>query len=397
MSRTEDWARFLEKNLKNLDYRELTNRRIDECVELIRSGLNLNEVQKRLGLGKNEAAIIFELGHSRINIKGKFERWNRLWMDQYLSSYSTPEVVCRYRAERITGYRVLEAGSGAGMQSIFLSQTNDSTLSVEVKPERYRMARLNAEEYGARKVRFVNGDIYGLSGGIDIDENTVVFSDPARPPVEGERSMDTLIPSPASLVKVFGSKTRNFVFDLPPQIKWDNIGIEGEKEYISINGNLNRLTLYCGSLMKAESSAVLLPEGIRISGNPSDVDFPDTATPGKYLLLPDVSLVYAKLLQLLVDRYGIRPCWKDNRRYVFTSDTAIETFPGEKYEVLYTCSEDDLQTVLIKCGAGRVFFRFSMEESAYYSNKAALERQLDGDRDVYIFRNAEVFFVTSRA
>lgn len=396
MGRTEDWAKFLDRNLKDPSYREVTNERIDRCVELIRNGLGLNEIQKHLKTGTKESEILFELARSRINIREKFHRWNRLWMDQYLSRYSTPEIVSRYRSERIAGFNVIEAGSGAGMQSIFLSETNSSTLSVEIMPERHRMARLNAEEYGARKVKFLQGDIYALSSDINVDDNTVIFSDPARPPAEGERSMDNLVPSPQSLVNIFGSRTRNFVFDLPPQLKWDKIGIDGEKEYISIDGSLNRLTLYTGRLKKSETSAVMLPERIRISGEPKESAFPESPVIFDYLAIPDVSIVYARLAWVLEKNHGILPCWKDNRRHIYTSRDPVRNFPGEQYRIKVRCTEEDIPENLKRIGTSRVFLRYNVPEGDYYAVKSRLESGLAGRNDAYIFKHGNEFLLTEK-
>ncbi len=393
LSRTEDWARYMDKVLKNEKFRDITNDIIDQCVELIRKGLDLNEVQKTLSLGKKEAAIIFELSHSRINLKGKFRNWERLWMDQYLSRYSTPEAVCRYRSERIQGFNIIEAGTGAGLQGIFLSQTNESTISVEVEPHRYRMAKLNSREYKTRKIKFLKGDIYALSKDFEIDENTLIFSDPARPTNELRRTMDSLIPSPLSLVKIFGDKTHNFVFDLPPQMEWKQITIDGEKEYLSINGNLNRLTLYCGSLKKSETSAVILPQNVRISGSPRDTIFPETSRLDDFILIPDVSIVYARLLWKLEEQFTIRPAWSDNRRKFYTSHEAIENFPGEQYEILSASRRENLTGALADAGAGKVIMRFALPESQYYAVKKELESGLSGSVDAYIFKKDDIYYI----
>lgn len=386
----------MDQNLKNPDFKEMTNRRIDQCMELIREGNDLKQVQIKLNLGKKEAAIIFELAHSRIRVQGKFEHWNRLWMDQYLASYSTPEIVCRYRAEKIRDFDVIEAGSGAGMQSIFLSATNNSTLSVEIQPERYRMARLNALEYKTGKLDFVNGDIYRLSQKVEIDDNTLLFSDPARPGSEGERSMSSLIPSPENLVRIFGDRTENFVFDLPPQMKWENIGISGEKEYLSIDGKLNRLTLYCGKLARSETSAVMLPQNIQYSGSPADLDESDKRRVMNYILVPDVSIVYAKLLWMIQEEFDILYSWKDARRYFFTSSEPQEKFPGEQYEVLWKGSYDGLKDNLKKNNGKKVYLRFNMDEREYYTVKSSLESGLEGEFNLYVFKEDEDYFITRK-
>lgn len=396
LSRTEDWARFMEKALKDENFREQANERISQCMELVRNGLDLNEAQKKLSLGKKEASIIFELAHSRIDLRGKFQKWDRLWMDQYLSRYSTPEAVCLYRAERIHGFSVVEAGSGAGMQGIFLSQSNESTISVEVQPERHRMARLNAMEYKTGKIKFLQGDIYALSQEFQIDGNTLIFSDPARSPNEVKRTMGSLIPSPESLMRVFGGRTGNFVFDLPPQMGWDQITIDGEKEYLSIDGSLNRLTLYCGRLKAAETSAVMLPQGTRISGTPRDEPFPEASRLDEFILIPDISIVYAKLLWILEENYHVRPAWKDSRRRFYTSGEAVDGFPGEQFEILASSSREGLADAIKETGAGKVILRFSLPESQYYAVKKELEADLHGPGISYIFKKGDAYYIAQR-
>lgn len=396
LSRTEDWARFLDRNLKNPDFREMTNTRIDQSLKLIREGNELKQVQAKLNLGKTESSIIFELAHSRIRIQGKFEHWNRLWMDHYLASYSTPEIVCRYRAGRIADFDVVEAGSGAGMQSIFLSTTNNSILSLEIQPERYRMAMLNSIEYRTGKLDFVNGDIYGLSPRVDIGSDSLIFSDPARPRSEGERTMSSLIPSPENLVRIFGNRTENFVFDLPPQMKWENIGIPGEKEYLSVDGRLNRLTLYCGELASNETSAVVLPRNIRYSGTPRAPDEEDPRMIMDFILVPDVSLVYAMLLWKVQEDFEIHYSWKDRRRFFFTSEKVQADFPGEQYEVLWQGGFESLKENLKKHNGRRVFLRFPAEDGEYYSIKTSLEDGLEGDMDLYVFRREGHFCIANK-
>lgn len=396
MGRIEDWARFLEKNLKSVDFKEATNDRIDQCVELIRQGHSMESAQKTTGFSKKDFSIIFELAHSRIKIREKFDQWNRLWMDEYLASYSTPEAVCRYRSAKISDFNVIEAGSGAGMQSIFLSSTNSSVLSLEIQPERYRMSRLNAQEFRTGKLNFVNGDIYHLSPQVEIGPDTLIFSDPARPKTENERSMSNLIPSPENLIKIFGKKTGNFVFDLPPQMKRENITIGGEKEYLSIGGKLNRLTLYLGRLAKDEVSAVMLPEQIKYSGTPAELKLEQGAALLDYILVPDISLVYAKLLWKVQEDFDAHFVWSDSRRYVFSSRDIQTRFPGEQFEILWIGNEHSIPSGLSKHNVGKVFPRFSLTDREYYRVKTNLERGLNGESDAYIFRNGDSYYITKK-
>ena len=72
----------------------------------------------------------------------------------------------------------------------------------------------------------------------------MVFSDPFRPPEEDERQVSSLEPGIPNVLLAYKEKTNHFSFEVPPQIPPDRIPFDCEKEYISLDGQLNRLTLY---------------------------------------------------------------------------------------------------------------------------------------------------------
>ena len=67
-----------------------------------------------------ESKIVFDLAISRIRAESKFSNYEKIWLDSYSSRYSTPEIVASYRSERLKGNQIVDIGSGAGMQSIFM-------------------------------------------------------------------------------------------------------------------------------------------------------------------------------------------------------------------------------------------------------------------------------------
>lgn len=393
MTKTEDWIKLLDRVIKNDDLKERKNAEIERCIDLIRQGVGRNDIQAKIGKGKTESDILYELARSRISASGKYSMWNRLWLDHYLSSYSTPEIVCKYRSGRIKDSRVIDVGTGSGMQAIFLSQTNDKTTSIDIKPERSKMARLNSMEYKTGNLKFLTGDVYNLSESFEIDENTVIFSDPERPPTTAERTMNQLIPSPENLIRVFGDRTSNFVFDLPPQMRMSNIGIEGEKEYLSIDGQLNRLTLYCGNVAEDEVSATVLPSNYRITGEPEEIEFPSNPVITDIIAVPDVAITYAMLLGKLSEHYPITASWKDNRRAVFSADEHMKGFPGYQYRVLSRVDSSNVNLELKRLNSRRVFPRFLIKDSGYYEIKRKWEDGLTGTNDIYVFRKGEIYFL----
>lgn len=86
-----------------------------------------------------------------------------------------------------------------------------------------------------------------------------MLSDPARPVSEKQRSLEKLEPSITEILRLYSGITKEFAFHAPPQMPPSRINLDCECEYMSLNGQLNRLTLYFGSLKRCHRSAVVLP------------------------------------------------------------------------------------------------------------------------------------------
>lgn len=385
VTRQLSMAEYLKEIRNNGEARAEAEERISAIMEMIRKGLDEEAVRKIMHIERSRAHLLYEIAHARIQVSHKFSRWDRIWMDSYLARYSTPEIVCEYRSRRIQNREVIDIGSGGGIQTIFFGLSNSRSTGIEIKPERYLMADLNRKVYEANDVRFILGDAYKAAT-IPMDRHTVIFSDPARPEKAAERTVSDLTPSPLVIMNLFSGRTRNFVFDLPPQIRWENIGIPGEKEYISISGEINRLTLYTGELELAESSAVILPQGVRYQGTPRKLQEPQTDEISHYIYLADPSLIKAKLLYLVTNGTDLKPVADEGRRYVMTSPVLYSKFPGEVYEVEFVCEKPEIQKSLQNAHAGRVIPRFRIEDTMYYEVRNQLEQGNSGDVDIYLFQ-----------
>ncbi|MCL4340592.1 MAG: trimethylguanosine synthase [Candidatus Thermoplasmatota archaeon] len=377
--------RFLRRIYGNRDVLHEEDEKISVVMELIRHGMDLNAVRKRLDLDKNHAGILYEIAHARISIREKFTQWKRLWMDQYLARYSTPEIICRYRSERIRDHDIVDMGSGGGIQSIFFSMTNRDVTGIELNPARHLMSELNIAVYQGGRVSFVKGDAMKYTAGIKLNSDTVIFSDPARPPGSPERTLDTLIPSPEKIYRMLSDRTDNFVFDLPPQIRWERITIQGEKEYASIDGQLNRLTLYSGSLQKSEVSAVLLPQNIRVGGEPQEIAIQADSDILDHILVPDPAVTRAKLIHAAIHGIDATAISYDGRRCLITSRAVPSEFPGEAYRTEFVTDEAGLGQAVRDSDAAKVIPRYRIPDSLYYGVRKKLSSGLTGSRDIYLF------------
>ena len=396
MENTQKWVTILSKCRKDHAYRNKVNSTIDGIIDLINSGRDESMIKKEMKLSKSSADILIEIAKARVKVSGKFSRADRLWLDLYSASYSTPEVVGKYRASRISGKRIIDVGSGAGLQSIMFAEDFNVT-GIEMRRERVEMSYLNAEVYGVRKIRFINADYVSVIDNLDITGDDVIFSDPLRPRTEERRTLDSIVPSPLALMKLASRYTGNFVFDLPPQMRWEEITIEGEKEYTSLNGRLNRLTLYTGSLAGSGTRAVMLPEGTRISGKPDSYIVPAADRPEKYLYVPDPSVLYARLVHSVPGIEQLKLLTEDKRRLVLTSSAPPgKDFPGEVFEVLLEADEEKFLDDVAGVDSGEAFLKFQIEPEEYYDFKKKIDDRLSGSGAIYIFRHEEKYIAGKR-
>ncbi len=360
---------FLDHVWHDVAFREKMNERIGIVMDLIREGRDITSVGRLLRMPSGELEAIYEIARARIRSARKFSLHEKIWLDKYLSSFSTPEIVCNYRAKRISGMHLIDIGSGSGIQTAIMSRSNQETVGVELDTDHYMMSLLNGEVYGGINLKFIHGDGIRVLETRKIDADTVVFSDPARPPNAAERLLKDLTPPPEAIIAAAKGRTENFVFDLPPQMKLDSITIPGEREYISIGGSLNRLTLYTGEVSQASVSAVILPRDIRISGTPEENPPMSGSCGDGYLYSFDPAVIRAKLVRKVISDTGLDPVESDRRRYLAWSPSIIRDFPGEIYEILFTSDSQDIGADLRASDAGRVILRYGVQDGSYYKTR----------------------------
>ncbi len=359
-------------------------RYVRRCEKLIRAGYS----EKKL-MGACPAGLfreVYEIARCRINMRDKFSVHN-LYFDTYGLRYSTPEIIGKYRAERIKNKTIADISCGVGLQAIFFSFTNRDVLGVDISERRVEYARRNAKAYGAKNIRFVQGDclsdeIYRL-----VKEYDVIFSDPARDEREEERKLETLRPSPLQIIEKYGN--REYIFDLPPQMEQNHIPQSWEKEYISINGKITRLTAYTNKLKMHERIAVSLPSKSTFwtdEGHVKDVPVSEKIKLSDYIYLVDESLYYARLLGEFAEVHGIVYLTVGKRRTLATGSPAKTPFL-KPYQVL--CHGSTLAPVL-ECmknnEIGKVTLRFSVPPEEYWQVRRQIEESLNGEKKATLFR-----------
>lgn len=380
---------FLDLLIESERERRSTSRKINDVADKIREGYHLNDI-KFQSQQEGVKEFIFELARSRIKVEDKFSLGNELFLDSYSASFSTPEIVGKYRAGRIKNRSIYDLGAGAGMQSIFFSVNNDVT-AVEADPVRSRLAKLNATVYERGSISIMNDDVFSFMDSRNNDPD-VIFSDPLRTAGSSEKTMDSLVPNPLKILERCDISKTDYAFDLPPLFPERNLKVNGEVEYISINGILNRFTLYSQGLSGSERTAVILPQNVTIRGERQDLKFGKTDRPMSFLVLPDPALVHAGLVPVVYDESSFRIFSQDPRRLILTADILPKTMEtGEVYSVIETSDDSNLKETIGKLEPGKIIPRFAIESDSYYNYVKKLSNPLWVGESIYLFRKNGIF------
>ncbi|MBQ3620755.1 MAG: class I SAM-dependent methyltransferase [Methanosarcinaceae archaeon] len=340
--------------------------------------------------------LLFQIFMTRRKI---FEK--KMTADKDGIRFATPEPVAGYRASRLKCRTIADISCGIGGQTIYFAKMCEHVYAVEIDPKKIEYAKENCRKHGLTNVTFICGDALSPEVIEQIPPVDIVFSDPARPPEEDERRTDCLRPGIPDVMKAYAHLTENFAFEAPPQMPPERIDMDCEKEYISLNGQLNRLTLYFGKIKQFERIAVSLPEGNAIVNAPADAYIPpmiESDRPGVYAFEPDPAVTASGLLRELVDDM-IKACLgpvkifrPDDKRLLLTSDfLTVHPLVKNNYLVLRTMplsTEDDTAAIneyLKKIDAGSVVLRGRIDPKEYWNIRNALEDGISGKKKIHLY------------
>lgn len=315
--------------------------------------------------------------------------------------FATPEPVAAYRADRLKCRTIADISCGIGGQTIYFAKMCEHVYAVEIDPKKIEFARKNCRSHGLSNVTFICGDALDPAVIAQIPPVDIVFSDPARPPEENERRTDCLRPGIPDVMEAYGSLTENFAFEAPPQMPPERIDMDCEKEYISLNGQLNRLTLYFGPIRRCERIAVSLPERNAIINAPDDAaltPLTETDRPGLYAFEPDPAVIAAGLLAELADDMTkacgapVKVFRPDEKRTLLTTDfPTVHPLVKNNYIVLRTmdaatpADRQNINAYLKELGAGSVTLRGRTDPKEYWTIRNELEKDLSGKKKIHLY------------
>ncbi len=293
--------------------------------------------------------------------------------------FATNNKVAKYRAQRLACGTLLEIGCSIGAQTIEFAKTCKKVIAVDVNERKIKYAKANLENFGIKNVDLICGD--GLK--LDIKKADIIFCDPEREPAASKRSLSAFKPDIHELVKTYSCLTKNFCVEIPPHTQ--DINLDCEKEYVSVDGELNRLNLYLGELKTSEASAVVLPDLARIEGKPRIPHLSSTEA-RTYLYEIDEAVAKAGLIDALAEMLDSdATLFKDDYRFMTSEEMIASPFFRNSFRVVAkTKSQKDAIEELHKNGFGKVILREKINPSDYWKKRREYEENLTGNKTAYL-------------
>jgi hypothetical protein len=307
--------------------------------------------------------------------------------------FATPRDVSLYRAERLGAKTIVEIGAGIGGQTIAFAKNSKKVIAVELNKERASILSSNLNKLKIKNVEVISGDALNKSiiNKIKREEPSVIFVDTERPE-QSDRTLNFINPPIQKILEAYLPITRKIAIEIPPftqgleAIKKDN---DFEEEFISLDNQLNRLTLYFNELKKCDVSAIALPSREKIAISKEHIQ-PKTerfTKNYKYLYLVDPTIIVAGLIEELSVKFNA-PILNLSKPVLLSSEE-ISSYFLTKFKIVKTCENDSNQILktMNSLGIGKVTLRYNLEPNEYWKVRNSYEKRLTGKREISLFVN----------
>ncbi|MCI0703911.1 MAG: SAM-dependent methyltransferase [Planctomycetia bacterium] len=267
------------------------------------------------------AKAALETALLRIKAREKFAAAERMYFTRESLEVSTNEIVARHRARRFAEFeQVADLCCGIGGDALALAAVGLIVEAVDCDPLRVAMAEANASAIDLKEqIHFHTGD--ALS--VPLPELHGAFADPARR-VGGRRHLD-----PEDYTPPLSAIRARFPLDFPlgvkiaPGVAWrDLFGIQAEREFVSLCGELKECVLWFGPLRTTARRATVLPEGETLFAE-EPASLRPISSIREVLYDPDPAVTRAGLIPNLAERLDTQPI--DAEVQLLTSAHCIPT------------------------------------------------------------------------
>jgi len=304
--------------------------------------------------------------------------------------FATPSDAAKYRAKRLKCDKLLELGAGVGGQTIAFSKTCRKVIAVEIDKERVRILKENLERLNIKNVEVINGDALnkGIVQKMLKESPDIVFFDTERPE-QAERTLDNINPNPREILEVYSKITTKIAIEIPPfTTDLDSLkeNFSFEQEFLSLTGQLNRLTLYFNELKISDKSVIALPSEERLENKRQNLpQIKNSLRNVKYIYSIDPAVISAKLTEELAIKFNCDMVLLNKPILISNKEIRSHFLTGYKILVICENRREKILEYLKKVKAGKVTLRYSLEPKEYWKVRNFYESELTGKKEVNLF------------
>jgi hypothetical protein len=309
--------------------------------------------------------------------------------------FATQADVAAWRARRLRARTIIEVGAGIGMQTIAFARQCRRVIAIEPDARKIAYAMANVRAAGLDNVEFIQGGAMERFDEVASKAKSaeILFLDPQRPPEEEVRDLHANFSPPLfEFIERYGAITKAIAIELPPHTR--TIDMEGEREFMSVEGELRRLTLYTGPLATAARSAVAVPSNASVHGEPQPL--PPVGTTGRFLYECDEAIVRAELVPSVAAHCVTVHAGKS---VLLSSNAMIDSpFFRNSFDILSVAEpkEQVIKGHLKAAGAKQVVLRASVPAERYWAERKKYEAGLDGTITVHLFILPEIALIAKK-
>lgn len=309
--------------------------------------------------------------------------------------FATPREVAIYRAERLKCKQLVEIGAGIGGQTIAFSKTCKKILAIEIDKKKAEILTDNIEKLGIENVEVIIADALSKEAVQKIKsfQPDIIFIDTERPE-KSSRTLKEIKPDIKQLLETYTEATSKIAIEIPPftqdiETLKKEYNYEFEQEFISLNNQLNRLTLYFNELKQSEKSVISLPSKERIiqSGKEIKVKTASSTKSFEYLYTIDPTIIVANLTNELAEKFNSE-ILRLNKPILLSKDLIHSNFLAS-YQIKRTCENkpEKILQAIKQIGAGKIVLRYKIEPKDYWKERNFYESQLVGNKELNLFMN----------
>lgn len=257
-----------------------------------------------------QAAAALELTLLRQRASAKFPHAQQLFFTREALEQASAAPVAAQRAARLAPYGdVADLGCGLGGDTMALAGAGAQVWAIERDPLRLALCQANVAALGLEaRVRPLLCDLLSAPP----PKANALFCDPGRR-AGGRRRFNVADYEPAlAHVLAWRSQTPALALKLAPGVDTNELPLDAEVEFVSLNGELKEAALWCGPLASTRMRASLLrsDSNSAIAYHTMSKDDPELhlaawiAPPAAYLYEPDPAIIRAGLVRELGAHLG---------------------------------------------------------------------------------------------